>query len=73
MFFFQNKCARYWPEVGTAKDYGKVQVKHLMESVNAHYTLREFEVFSEGTCPDHKIYQYHFQVTSDLLLTFYYL
>lgn len=58
----KNKCARYWPEQGGTKEYGKSKVKNLMESSTAHYTLREFLVSMEGHQGDRKIYHYHFQV-----------
>ncbi|XP_046397358.1 tyrosine-protein phosphatase non-receptor type 11-like isoform X2 [Ischnura elegans] len=40
----KNKCARYWPEEGQMKEYGRVRVRNLSESSTADYTLREFLV-----------------------------
>lgn len=61
----KNKCARYWPEQNSVKDFGKINVKNLNESSTAHYTLREFLVTKDdGTNAeeDRKVYHYHFQV-----------
>lgn len=58
----QNKCARYWPEENKHKDYGKINVKNLIESSTAHYTLRELLVRMDRVMGERKVYQYHFQV-----------
>ncbi|CAH1105438.1 unnamed protein product [Psylliodes chrysocephalus] len=61
----KNKCARYWPEVSTMKEYGKSKVRNLMESHTPHYTLREFLVTMEGSSAERKVYHYHFQAWPD--------
>lgn len=62
----KNKCARYWPEPISSKDFGKIKVKNLCESSTAHYTLREFSVTKDnadsGGNEERKVYHYHFQV-----------
>lgn len=58
----KNKCARYWPEDGHSKEYGKIVVKSISESSTADYTLREFSVGEDGGNDDRRIYHYHFQV-----------
>ncbi|XP_039278631.1 tyrosine-protein phosphatase corkscrew [Nilaparvata lugens] len=59
----KNKCARYWPEDGETKEYGKVTVKTVSQSSTADYTLREFLV----TYKNHArtVYHYHFQAWPD--------
>lgn len=61
----KNKCARYWPEQGCTKEYGKSKLKNLIESSNIHYTLREFLVSMEGCPGERKVYHYHFQAWPD--------
>lgn len=61
----KNKCARYWPEEGGSKDYGKIKVKNILESSTAHYTLREFLVTKEGVNGERKVFHYHFQAWPD--------
>ena len=56
----QSKCARYWPEENQVKDFGKITLKCVSDSVRADYTLREFMATKEKE--DRLIYQYHFQV-----------
>lgn len=58
----KNKCARYWPEQGGTKDYGRCKVKNLIESSTPHYTLREFMVSMDALNVERKVYHYHFQV-----------
>lgn len=64
-FSFQNKCARYWPEEGQTKEYGKSSVKYLVETSTADYTLREFLLSMEGSPSERKVYHYHFQVKTN--------
>ncbi|KAF5288720.1 hypothetical protein FQA39_LY15292 [Lamprigera yunnana] len=59
----KNKCARYWPESGTSKDFGKISIKNIIESSTAHYTLREFVVKFNKV--ERKVFQYHFQAWPD--------
>jgi tyrosine-protein phosphatase non-receptor type 11 len=59
----KTKCARYWPDQGTTKEYGKIKIKMLMESSIPHYTLREFLVSMDGANCERKVFQYHFQVS----------
>lgn len=59
----KNKCARYWPEQGTEKEFGKCKVKNLIESSTPHFTLREFLVAMEGSVGERKVYHYHFTVS----------
>ena len=40
-------CTRYWPDVEDKITYGQVHVKNLKETLNPHYTLREFLVDRE--------------------------
>ncbi|KAG5894052.1 hypothetical protein JTB14_037894 [Gonioctena quinquepunctata] len=61
----KNKCARYWPDVNSTKEYGKIKIKNLMESHTPHYTLSEFSVTMEGTNCERKVYHYHFQAWPD--------
>ncbi|CAG9856107.1 unnamed protein product [Phyllotreta striolata] len=61
----KNKCARYWPDVSSTKEYGKGKVRNLMESHTPHYTLREFLVSMEGSTAERKVYHYHFQAWPD--------
>ncbi|KAF5308129.1 hypothetical protein FQR65_LT18257 [Abscondita terminalis] len=59
----KNKCARYWPEPTTTKDFGKISIKNVTESSTAHYTLREFVLKMNKL--ERKVYQYHFQAWPD--------
>ncbi|KAK5646042.1 hypothetical protein RI129_004506 [Pyrocoelia pectoralis] len=59
----KNKCARYWPEQNTCKDFGKISIRNVTESSTAHYTLREFVVKLNKL--ERKVYQYHFQAWPD--------
>lgn len=59
----KNKCARYWPDISTIKEYGKIKVRNFAESSTQHYTLREFAVSEEGSSLERKVYHYHFQVS----------
>ncbi|XP_044752844.1 tyrosine-protein phosphatase corkscrew-like isoform X2 [Coccinella septempunctata] len=61
----KNKCARYWPDKGDTKIYGKTVVKNITESSTLHYTLREFLVSVEGSACERKVYHYHFQAWPD--------
>nr|CAI5840570.1 unnamed protein product [Callosobruchus analis] len=61
----KNKCARYWPDVNSSKEYDKIKVKNLIESSTPHYTLREFLVTKEGNTCERKVYHYHFQAWPD--------
>ncbi|VEN59878.1 unnamed protein product [Callosobruchus maculatus] len=61
----KNKCARYWPDLNSSKEYDKIKVKNLVESSTPHYTLREFLVSKEGTTCERKVYHYHFQAWPD--------
>ncbi|XP_025835937.1 tyrosine-protein phosphatase non-receptor type 11 [Agrilus planipennis] len=61
----KNKCARYWPEPGTTKEYGKTKVKNINESSTAHYTLRELSVSMDDSSEERKVFQYHFQAWPD--------
>jgi tyrosine-protein phosphatase non-receptor type 11 len=61
----KTKCARYWPDQGTTKEYGKIKIKMLMESSIPHYTLREFLVSMDGANCERKVFQYHFQAWPD--------
>lgn len=63
----KNKCARYWPEQGSEKEFGKCKVKNLIESSTPHYTLREFLVAMEGAVGERKVYHYHFTVNEIFL------
>lgn len=58
----KNKCARYWPDQLQSKQYGKINVKNLLESSTLHYTLREFLVGMDGSACERKVFHYHFQV-----------
>ena len=42
--YFQDKCAKYWPDQGEAKFYGDVKVSLRSESVINHYTVRVLDV-----------------------------
>ncbi|KAB0797154.1 hypothetical protein PPYR_08148 [Photinus pyralis] len=59
----KNKCARYWPEPNTSKDFGKMSIKNVAESSTAHYTLREF--LAKLNKVERKVFQYHFQAWPD--------
>ncbi|XP_018912319.1 tyrosine-protein phosphatase non-receptor type 11 isoform X2 [Bemisia tabaci] len=59
----KSKCARYWPDEGRSKEYGKIAVKHISQSSTIDYTLREFLVSFEQE--DRKVYHYHFQAWPD--------
>nr|CAH7757685.1 unnamed protein product [Callosobruchus chinensis] len=61
----KNKCARYWPDLNSSKEYDKIKVKNLVESSTPHYTLREFLVSKEGNTCERKVYHYHFQAWPD--------
>ncbi|XP_076047900.1 tyrosine-protein phosphatase non-receptor type 11-like isoform X2 [Oratosquilla oratoria] len=60
----KNKCARYWPDVGSSKEFGKITVKNVFESPNNDYTLREFLVIKEDH-PERKTWHYHFTAWPD--------
>lgn len=64
----KNKCARYWPEQGSEKEFGKCKVKNLIESSTPHFTLREFLVSMEGSIGERKVYHYHFTVCKKLFV-----
>lgn len=59
----KSKCARYWPEENQVKDFGKITLKCVSDSVRADYTLREFVATKDNV--DRNIYQYHFQAWPD--------
>ena len=61
----KNKCARYWPEKGQAKEAGKITVKTVSEKLTLDYTLREFAVEKEGCEHIRTIYHYHFTAWPD--------
>ncbi|KPP64367.1 hypothetical protein Z043_117297 [Scleropages formosus] len=41
---YQNKCVRYWPDVDTTKDFGKLSVRNIEERPAQDYVLRELEI-----------------------------
>ncbi len=43
-FYFQQKCDKYWPEVGGVSKYGLIEVTHAREDVMTFYTLRTFRI-----------------------------
>lgn len=59
----KNKCARYWPDINTTKEYGKIKVRNFEESSTQHFTLREFAVSMEGSSVERKVCHFHFQVS----------
>ncbi|XP_065168794.1 tyrosine-protein phosphatase corkscrew-like isoform X3 [Atheta coriaria] len=61
----KNKCARYWPEVNSAKEYGHIHVQNVAESTKVHYTLREFIVSKVDSGSERKVYHYHFLAWPD--------
>lgn len=40
----QNKCFRYWPDKGCAKEYGCICVRNISEREAQGYYLRELEI-----------------------------
>lgn len=42
--FLQNKCVRYWPDLNSTKEFGKVCVKNIEEHTAQDYIRRELEV-----------------------------
>ena len=74
------KCAKYWPDLNKEEMYGNFQVHNVAEDVNKDYTLREFVLKQTGvengdskgdesSCKEErKVYHYHFQVCSRMLL-----
>lgn len=44
----QNKCVRYWPDLNSTKEFGKICVKNIEEHTAQDYIRRELEV----TCLD---------------------
>lgn len=60
----KNKCAKYWPDQGQAKEWGNAKLTCLSEKSTNDYTLREF-LFSWRNKEERHIYQYHFQVWPD--------
>lgn len=40
----QNKCFRYWPDKGCAKEYGCICVRNVSEREAQGYYLRELEI-----------------------------
>uniref|UniRef100_A0A1A7YPL5 Tyrosine-protein phosphatase non-receptor type n=2 Tax=Cyprinodontiformes TaxID=28738 RepID=A0A1A7YPL5_9TELE len=46
----RNKCVRYWPDLHTTKEFGKVMVRNVEEHPAQDYILRKLEV----TCLDRK-------------------
>lgn len=40
----QNKCVRYWPEINSTKEFGKICVKNIEEHTAQDYIRRELEV-----------------------------
>jgi len=59
----KSKCARYWPEENQVKEFGKIVLKCVSDSVRADYTLREFVATKDSE--ERLIYQYHFQAWPD--------
>ncbi|XP_022903553.1 tyrosine-protein phosphatase non-receptor type 11-like isoform X3 [Onthophagus taurus] len=61
----KNKCAKYWPDVDTSKEFGKAKIDNLDESSTVHYTRREFRVTMDGEGEPRKVFHYHFQAWPD--------
>lgn len=63
----KNKCARYWPDEGNTKEYGKLVIKNIAESSTTDYMLREFVVSRQDgeNSDERRIYHYHFQAWPD--------
>lgn len=40
----QNKCVRYWPDLHSTKEFGKVLVRNVDERPAQDYILRKLEV-----------------------------
>ncbi|KAI9565228.1 putative tyrosine-protein phosphatase non-receptor type 11 isoform X1 [Daphnia sinensis] len=59
----KSKCARYWPEENQTKEFGKVVLKCVSDSLRADYTLREFLATKDNE--ERLIHQYHFQAWPD--------
>uniref|UniRef100_A0A8C9RMF7 protein-tyrosine-phosphatase n=1 Tax=Scleropages formosus TaxID=113540 RepID=A0A8C9RMF7_SCLFO len=57
----RNKCVRYWPDVDTTKDFGKLSVRNIEERPAQDYVLRELEITRLDTVrtylswPDHGV------------------
>ena len=45
---FQNKCEKYWPDVGENKEFDGISVKNVDQDVQAHFTLRKLFVSKVG-------------------------
>ncbi|KAI1283233.1 Tyrosine-protein phosphatase non-receptor type 11 [Halotydeus destructor] len=55
----KNKCAKYWPEVGSeSNDFGRVKIKTVSEKPLVDYTLREFSV--SVAKETRTVFHYHF-------------
>uniref|UniRef100_A0A671PW83 protein-tyrosine-phosphatase n=1 Tax=Sinocyclocheilus anshuiensis TaxID=1608454 RepID=A0A671PW83_9TELE len=52
----RNKCVRYWPDLNSTKEFGKVCVKNIEEHTAQDYIRRELEVTQPPRCIWH--YQY---------------
>lgn len=57
----QSKCARYWPDENQSKEFGKVVLRCVSDSLRADYTLREFLATKDNE--ERLVHQYHFQVS----------
>uniref|UniRef100_A0A4W4G1L6 protein-tyrosine-phosphatase n=1 Tax=Electrophorus electricus TaxID=8005 RepID=A0A4W4G1L6_ELEEL len=57
----RNKCVRYWPDIGTAKEFGKVSVRNTEEHTAQDYILRELEVtWTDRKEPPRYIWHYQY-------------
>uniref|UniRef100_A0A8C1ENW5 protein-tyrosine-phosphatase n=1 Tax=Cyprinus carpio carpio TaxID=630221 RepID=A0A8C1ENW5_CYPCA len=54
--YIRNKCVRYWPDLNSTKEFGKVCVKNIEEHTAQDYIRRELEVTQPPRCIWH--YQY---------------
>uniref|UniRef100_A0A8C9VM96 Tyrosine-protein phosphatase non-receptor type n=1 Tax=Scleropages formosus TaxID=113540 RepID=A0A8C9VM96_SCLFO len=59
----RNKCVRYWPDVDTTKDFGKLSVRNIEERPAQDYVLRELEITRLDTREPPR-YIWHYQYLS---------
>ncbi|XP_046565464.1 uncharacterized protein LOC124274202 [Haliotis rubra] len=58
------KCVKYWPDVGTAQQYGGSCVQTVREEIGMDYSVRTMFISEEGG-RGHQICQYHYTAWPD--------
>lgn len=64
--FLQEKCTKYWPDLGKSCEYGKITVLNLGEyDYQQELIMRMFDV-SIPNYRHRRIFQYHYMVINNI-------